>query len=339
MSDHKDPAQPRERRPSNPATTAPGGEDAAPAAAPPRGAGGSRRQPMQVDVAVRERHTWWQGPAARRRRRDGGLRPAAAMGFGAALGIPSPPPRCAGYNADEVVRALDSMPDVKVVRGSALRHERALDHPRAHDIIVAVETVLAGAGGVPGNPWARATPDSSSSAMNGSQHLGTFRPQFVGLPGTAAQALMAAIAVAPSASSPPTGSPEGRRDVIVYGETGTEDHGRTDANGEVAVEVRGGFLNQTAGALREARGRLLEKFVERPALNETFGQRDHLQPLFGLRRGRVPRARRRCAATAPSRLWPADHGPARPRPLALTGAGTRVAIIDSGALRRRPSGV
>ncbi|MDO9712316.1 S8 family serine peptidase [Paracraurococcus lichenis] len=323
MSDQKDSPGPRDRRGSPAHAAAPGASATGSAADQP-----THKTTPHADVGTRRRQYMVGRAVPTAEAYAAGFAPAAA-GFG--LG---PQVQAGGsYNADEIVRALGAMPDVEVVRRVRPTGVGVLSAGAAnHDIVVVRTATLEKAEFL--ETMGRRNPSLIVERDHLLQHLGTFRPAFVGLPGTPTQAATASIDVEFRVTSQ-DGNGLQNAEVVVYGENGTEDRGKTDANGNVTIQVRGGFLNQTAALYVKPAANHWEKFIERPSLQQNGVNTIPLRALSDFPEADFP---------APNNQRNAFFGYGqRIMDLlgldlaACTGAGARVAIIDSGCDADHPA--
>lgn len=226
------------------------------------------------------------------------------------------------FDTQSLVNTLAAMPDVsvvRIVRRSGL--ETLSTSPGVSNDIIVIRT----------SDPARADYLEALAQRNSSlilerdhllQHLGSFRPQSLGLQRNPAQVTAAAVPVRFHVQDI-VGQAVPHAEVVVYSDTGIEDQGETDAQGDATISVRGGFLNHVAAVYVKPAANYWERFTERPALESDGVNSIVLQPLELFSPARFP--------GNPFFGW-------GQRIMGLldldlqqcTGAGARVAIIDSG---------
>jgi subtilisin len=226
------------------------------------------------------------------------------------------------FDAKRIVDALAALPDIKVVRLIKQNNLTVLSATPSvsNDIVVVRCAVPERAEYL--ESMARRNPSLIVERDYLLQHLGNFRPQFVGLPRSPSQITTVSIPVRFHVQGD-NGRPLPNADIVVYGNTGTEDQGKTDAGGDVTIPVMGGFLNQAAALYVKPAADYWEQFVERPALDRNAVNTVTLQPLATFGQAGFP--------GNPFLGW----GQRIMGLLGLdmrrsNGAGVRVAIIDSG---------
>jgi hypothetical protein len=236
------------------------------------------------------------------------------------------------YDATQIVNALDTLPDVTVVRRIKQSSLAVLSTtPSAsHDIVVVRAATPERA--VHLESLARHNPSLIVERDHLLQHLGSFRPQFVGLPRNPTQITTASIPVrfhVQDANARPLEDAE----ILVYGNTGTEDQGKTNAQGDATVTVTGGFLNQTAALYVKPAADYWEQFVERPALDADVVNTITLRPLGAFAQAGFPGQPNNPFVGWGQRIM----GLLGLDPQTCDGAGVRVAIIDSGCDATHPA--
>ncbi|QUS38202.1 serine protease [Tardiphaga alba] len=166
------------------------------------------------------------------------------------------------------------------------------------------------------------------------EHLGSFQPQFVRPSNVSIQAARAPISVRFHVQDS-DGHGIANATVIVYGQFGNEDKGETDNQGDVTINVYGGYLNMTAALYIKPAANYWEHFVERPELDASGVNTITLQPLasYGAARYASP------AANGPAFIGWGQRamGILGLDPQRQTGVGVRVAIIDSGCDTNHPA--
>jgi subtilisin len=163
-------------------------------------------------------------------------------------------------------------------------------------------------------------------------HLGIFRPQFFSPARNPTQITSTSTPVRFRVQDS-NGAPIGNADIIVYGSIGSEDQGKTNAQGTVTVTipVTAPFLNQVAALYVKPPANYWEQFLERPRLDPQGVNMITLQPLSSYARAGFPGQ-----AGSPFVGWgqeimglpnlvPLQSGGER-----ANGEQIRVAIIDSG---------
>jgi len=159
------------------------------------------------------------------------------------------------------------------------------------------------------------------------EHLGRFEPQLAPTSTVSAQDICAPIRVRFRVQDSENRG-IAKATIIVYGQFGNADKGETDENGDLAIDIHGGYLNLTSALYIKPAANFWERFIERPQLDAESVNKVTLQTLSThSASGFVSLAARGPAfmGWGQRAMGVLDLDPRR-----QTGAGVRVAIIDSG---------
>ncbi|HTR14468.1 MAG TPA: S8 family serine peptidase [Roseiarcus sp.] len=236
------------------------------------------------------------------------------------------------YDPTQVIAALSTLPDVKIVRRIKQSGLTVLSTTpsTSHDVVV-VRT---------GTPE-RAEHIKSLAQSNPAliverdyllQHLASFRPQFTDSANNPTQVATSGISVRFHVEDQ-NGGPLENAEIVVYGNSGSEDQGKTDARGDATITIRCGSLNETAALYVKPAKDYWERFVERPALDEDIVNIIELQPLTAFVPAGFSGPRDNPFVGWGQRIM----GLLGLDPDKCDGAGVRVAIIDSGCDANHPA--
>jgi subtilisin len=230
------------------------------------------------------------------------------------------------FDSFSVVNTLKSIPHVELVRVvKESNFSLQSGSSNSHDIVVVRTASPEGAASV--ESIARQNPGLIVERDRLLNHLGSFSPQFLDVSNTPSQLASTVIPTRFHVRND-GGEPVAAVTVIIYSDLGTEDKGMTNDQGDVTIAVTSGSLNHTAALYVKPAANYWEQFVERPNLDAGITNIVTLQPL----------------AAFPAAGFPAPAQGAKPflgwgqrimgalglDPAQATGAGVRVAIIDSG---------
>ncbi len=222
------------------------------------------------------------------------------------------------YDANQVFRALDNMPDVDVIRRIKPSGFSALSAgPLAsQDIIVATTTPEQGV-----YLQSIAHPGMLVERDRLLKHL-AFGPAaltgvFSGGTGVRFHIQDGAGRALPNA------------EIFLYTEDGSQDQETTDANGDATLSVQGGFLNKVLALYIKPFANCWEKFVSRPALDAKGVNLVTLKPLNEFQQAGFP--------GNPFFGWGQRLMGLNNVNSALTGRGIKIAIIDSGCDNNHPA--
>jgi subtilisin len=234
------------------------------------------------------------------------------------------------FDTDTLVKTLAAIPDVSVVRVvkshglGALASEPILSHG---DIVVVRTSHPERAEYL--EALAQRTPSLIVERDLLLQHLGNFRPPSPRLPRNPSQ-ITAASSTVRFHVQDPNGQPVPDADIVVYGDSGTEDQDKTDAKGDVSITIMGGFLNDVVAVYVKPAANFWERYIERPALDELGVNTVIVRPLEEFSAAHFPGSPFLGWGQRVMRLLDLDLRQA-------TGAGARVAIIDSGCDNTHPA--
>ena len=247
------------------------------------------------------------------------------MSFGAPMGAGE-----SLFDTQKILDALSAMPGVDVVRvikPSSLAVLSASPSAATSDIVVVRTASQERAQYL--ETLAQRNPSLICERDYLLQHLGNFRPQLVGLPRGSSHLTTVSIPIRIHVQDD-NGRALPNADVVIYGNSGTEDQGKTDAQGDVTIPVTIGFINEVAALYIKPAADYWETFIERPALDENAVNTVTLHPLNAFAQAGFP--------GNPFFGW----GQRLMGLLGLdmqqcTGANARVAIIDSGCDTNHPA--
>lgn len=240
------------------------------------------------------------------------------------------------FNSQSVLEALSAHPEIEPVR-IVKAHASGVDllsgpSSNVHDIVVVRTSSEQRAAEL--EALAARDPTLIVERDYLLQHLGNFRPMFFDSARSPSQAVIAPIPVRFRVQdSGGRGIP--KVTIIVYGQLGNEDQGETDGQGNLTLPINGGYLNMAAALYIKPAAGYWERFVDRPDLDEGGVNTITLQALatYGP-----------SGFTSPSAGGPAFCGWGQSimdllglDPQQATGAGARVAIIDSGCDTSHPA--
>ena len=222
------------------------------------------------------------------------------------------------------------MPDVSVVRvikPSSLAVLSATPSAAASDIVVVRTATPERAKSL--ETLAQRNPSLIFEPDHSLRHLGNFRPLFLGLPPGSSNLTTVSIPVRIHVQDD-NGRPLPNAEVVIYGYTGSEDQGKTDAGGDVTIPVTGGFLNNVVALYIKPAADYWEIFIEQPALDGNAVNNVTLHPLKSFAQAGFPGNPFVGWGQRVMGLLGLDMQQCK-------GANARVAIIDSGCDTGHPA--